>query len=867
MGEVYRARDVRLGRLVAIKILPPRLASDPVAVARFEQEARAVAALSHPNILAIHDVGRERAGDHDIAFVVMELLDGRTLRDAALRGSLKKTIDYALQIANGLAAAHAKGITHRDLKPENIFLTTDGHVKILDFGLAKLSPPPGASANDATMTAAVKTDAGTVMGTSGYLSPEQAQGGAVDARSDIFSFGAVLYEMTTGTRAFKGKSTIDTLHNILHGQPAPVEDGCPEAPNELKWLIAKCLAKDPDERYQSTPDLVVDLRNVARAVESSPNLPYVGPPLRLPRGDVRRTMTRGLILVAGLIVGFALWSRFSRSAAPAPASTSERVLMQRITSSGNVIDAAISPDGKYVSYVVSEGARQSLWIRQLATSGTLQLVAPAAVAYWGATFSPDSSSIYYVFVSGDEPDRALFRLPVIGGAPRRLVRGLDTFPAFSPDGKQMAYLRVGPEAGTSSLYIADAEGANAHAIATRRAPEFFVPMFFTAPAWSPDGTTIVCPIERRTDTTVGTLVAYAASDGTEIAFPHYEWPAMGQAAWMPNGQGLIVAAGKVDPGRRSTQLWWVSSTGMERRRITSDLLDYRRVSITADGTALVTVAFDATGSLWSAPIDGAGDPRRVTSGKYDGISGLASAPGGRVLYSSIESGTPSIWTLDETTGATTQVTSQVTAAWPAALPDGTSMIFVRGNGAALTRIGLDGQNPRDLPGTTSAIYPTITPDGETMLFVSTVSGIERLWRMPAHGGESSLVVDGMATKPSISPDGKSVAVYYKESSEAPYVLAIVPIGGGKPTATFNVAPSSAFSTVRWTIDSQSVLHNSALNDRANIWRQPIAGGPPQQITHFVDETILGFDVSSDGKRLIISRGNLTRDALLIRDFR
>jgi serine/threonine protein kinase len=267
MGEVFRARDTRLGRDVAIKVLPAGMAADAAAAARFDQEARAVAALSHPHILAIHDFGQ-----HDgVPYAVSELLEGETLRDRISSGRmpLRKAVEVALQIAQGLAAAHAKTIIHRDLKPENIFLTADGHAKILDFGLAKVQTVD----ESAQTRTAAPTDPGTVLGTTGYLSPEQAQAKVVDTRSDIFSFGTVFYEMLTGRRAFKGDSTIDTLHSIVHDAPPSIDTVVPEVPRELRWVLDKCLAKDPEDRYQSTRDLVVDLKNIARSLDSSPKLP------------------------------------------------------------------------------------------------------------------------------------------------------------------------------------------------------------------------------------------------------------------------------------------------------------------------------------------------------------------------------------------------------------------------------------------------------------------------------------------------------------------------------------------------------------------------------------------------------------------
>ncbi len=861
MGEVYRARDTRLGRDVAIKILPERLASDPAAVARFEQEGRAVAALSHPNILAIHDVGHQDG----VAYAVTELLDGDTLRDRLTGGHvpLKKAIEYAVHIALGLAAAHAKGITHRDIKPENLFVTSDGHVKILDFGLAKVHAPSA----DVTRTGHLPTDPGTVLGTAGYLSPEQAQGHPVDHRSDMFSLGAVLYEMATGLRAFKGDSAIDSLHKIIHSEPAPLDAAAPEAPAELRWVLAKCLAKDPDERYQSTRDLVLDLRNVGRALESSPRMTVrLGPSTRPSWGRQSAALV-ALVLVAATVAA-ALWWRGRGSAAGGVSTALERLSIEPVTALGTVIHGVISPDGKYVAYIVSENARQSLWIRQLATASTLQLVPPSAVGFWGANFSPDSSEIYYVVYTDDQPDRALYRIPALGGTPRKLLTGFDSFPVFSPDGRRIAYMRNSyPEPATSSLMVADVDGTNARALATRRPPEFFVPIFFTAPAWSPDGSVIICPMLRRQGSqTIGTLVAVRAADGTEAPFPHYEWSGIGQAIWTPDGQSLVVVAGDEGTSNRPNQLWWVSAREQTRRKITSDLLDYRTVSLTADASTIVTVAADSTSSIWTIPLDG-GEPRRVSAGRYDGLSGIAAAPGGRILYRSVESGSASIWIMDEDGTQRTQVTLDGVTSFPAVTPDGRAIVFER-ESAGLWTIGLDGQNARAVPNTIAAERPAVTPDGKWILYTLPTTGVEQLWKVPADGSAPpSRMLAPRAYRPSVSPDSTRVAFYYQEHPNAAFVLAVMPLNGTRPTQTFNVAPSGGYAAVRWTADGKALLHNSNVGDRANIWLQPVSGGPPRQVTRFVDQNILGFDRSIDGKHLIIARGHLSRDAMMIRNFR
>jgi serine/threonine protein kinase len=362
MGEVYRARDTRLDREVALKILPARFAGNPQAVVRFEREARAVAALSHPNILAIHDVGSEGG----VTFTVTELLQGDTLRDRLLSGHLplRKALDYATQIAQGLSAAHAKGITHRDIKPENLFVTTDGHVKILDFGLAKFDVE---EPSERVTAEHLPTETGTVLGTAAYMSPEQAQGKAADARSDIFSFGAVLYEMVSGERAFKGESVIDTLHRIVHNGPPQLDKVLPGAPHELVRIVSKCLARDPDDRYQSTRDLVVDVRAMARSLDSSPQLAAASAtaPAATTRSRQALTILAGIAVLVALVTLGLLWH--NRGGASVHDAAFERAAVERVTNLGTVIDAVISPDGKYVAYTTSDNNLQGLWIRQLAS--------------------------------------------------------------------------------------------------------------------------------------------------------------------------------------------------------------------------------------------------------------------------------------------------------------------------------------------------------------------------------------------------------------------------------------------------------------------------------------------------------------------
>ena len=862
MGEVYRATDTRLGRDVAIKVLPARFATDPGAAERFDREARAVAALSHPHILAIHDIGREGG----ITFAVTELLEGETLRDRLHAGRLavRKAVDLAIQIAQGLSAAHAKGIIHRDLKPENIFITRDGHSKILDFGLAKIQ----SVTSEQTQTAA-PTDPGTVMGTTGYLSPEQAQARPVDTRSDVFSFGAVFYEMLGGTRAFKGNSTIDTLHSIVHNQPPPITTIAPDVPIELRWLLDKCLAKDPDERYQSTRDLVVDLKNAARTLDSSPALP-VTPASASAASSRSRAWAAGAAIVAALVfvvaIGVGWRVRSSRAEADA---TPSKLSIERVTSLGTVIDAVVSPDGKYVVYATAENARQALLIRQLATGSTIELVPPLAGGMWGSAFSPDGNAVYYGLFTADVPTRAIYRVPILGGTPRKLVTGIDCEPTFSPDGKQMAWLRADfPNHGDSSLMLADVDGQHERVLVTRHPPEYFAPIFFTAATWSPDGSRIVVPLWNPKETK-GTLVAYHP-DGSAAPFPHYEWPSIGQAEWLPDGSALVVVA-SANRASSNKQLWLVNPDREERRQITNDFLDYRRASFTADAKTLVSVAAESISSIWLSPLDGAGDAVRLNGSRQDGLGGVAALRDGRILYRSLESGVPSIWSMNADGTNRTQITTEGVSSYPSPTPDGQSLVYLR-DGSGLWHIGVNGQGAAALTGGAGGTSPVVTPNGQTVIFSGGAAGgnlgLESLLSVPITGGTPTPLLDRnlRGTKPSVSPDGTQVAFYYHEPGGS-VSLAVMPVGASRPTKTFTVAPSVAYAEVRWTLDGKALLHNSGLADRANIWLQPLDGSVPRMVTRFSDQTIFNFDRSADGKTLIIGRGLNTRDAVLIRNFR
>src|SRR5689334_4764051 len=424
MGEVYLAEDKRLGRKVALKLLPATFTTNDDRLRRFEQEARAASALNHPNIITIYEI-RQAAGSHIIA---TEYVEGETLRQRLVRAPLtiSETLNIAIQIADALAAAHKAGIIHRDIKPENIMLRPDGYVKVLDFGLAKLSEQASPAVAAEAPTIQVRTGSGIVIGTAGYMSPEQARGLSVDHRSDIFSLGAVIYEMVARRKPFEGDTPSDTLASILKTEPPSLTRIVPGVPPELVRIVNKSLRKDREERYQVVKDLWLDLKSLKQELEFQDKLDATEADANgtavMPAGDLTTTMSgprhtlsgsaisnisesisieikrhkvgAALALLAVLLVlgagGFGVYKWLHREM---PMEHFWNIKLTRLTNSGNAIDATISPDGKYIVYALSDRGFQSLYIRQVSTANDKLIVPPARVGIFGITFSPDGTEL------------------------------------------------------------------------------------------------------------------------------------------------------------------------------------------------------------------------------------------------------------------------------------------------------------------------------------------------------------------------------------------------------------------------------------------------------------------------------------------
>lgn len=707
MGEVYHARDTRLDRDVAIKILPPDLAASPAALVRFEREAKAVAALSHPNILAIYDLGTDKG----VSYAVTELLEGETLRKYLARGPLGwcRAVEIGLEIAEGLAAAHGKRIIHRDVKPENIFLTSDGRVKILDFGLARVvglsSVEQGSSTPKSTLTGP-----GIAIGTVGYMSPEQVRGEPAGAASDVFSVGCVLYEMLTGRRPFKRETTAETLVAILKDNPPPVAAD-QETPRALERALTRCLAKEPDERFPSGSELAAELRSVLAGADPQEMLrdsadTSVGREKQVMRHAIgqQRLRLKRLAIAAGFIgVAFSVYQWFRPVGRADPFQKFE---MSRITTSGNAFRAAISPDGRYAVYALAEGGKQSLWMQQVATSSAVQILPPAQVQYWGLTFSRDGNFIYYVSLDkGLHQD--LFSIPAFGGAPKKLADAVHSPVTISPDGKRLAFVHG------FSLLTVDTEGKN-----ERKLLELNPPDGLNRPAWSPDGKTVACTAMHFDSAGFNYDVLAVPVAGGDVRPITSKWADGFNVQWLSVGKGLMVnvAERRTDP----LQIWHVPYPKGKPRRITNDLSHYLDLSLTADSRILLAIQSDRRSNIWVMPNLRRAAAKQITppSSKIDS---LAWTPDRRVVYQSgatysAATGATDLWIMQADGSRARQLTTNAGInGWPRVTRDGRYIVFQsdRTGNPQIWRMDLDGGNPKQLTsGTAAELIADCSPDGK-----------------------------------------------------------------------------------------------------------------------------------------------------------
>ncbi len=839
MGEVYLAHDRRLGRKVALKILPSSFTKNQERLRRFEQEARAASALNHPNIITIYEILKS-ASTHVIA---TEFVEGETLRQRLSNSSfeLREALNVATQVADALSAAHKVGIVHRDIKPENIMIRQDGYVKVLDFGLAKLSEEALADSPDEAPTWQVRTGSGVVIGTAGYMSPEQARGKGVDARSDIFSLGAVIYEMVTHRKPFDGETPSDVLASILKTEPPSISQLLEDAPPELTRIVAKALKKNRDERYQVAKDFLLDLKSLAQDLEFQERLKQTSEPLQVPKQSTgagtssimepaadasRRTdqlargsptsisrpavssimkTRRGLILALVALIAifgsFGLYKLLSRNGSKnVPIEAPVVANIARITTwSGLDTQPTLSPDGHSVAYTSNRNGNFEIYLKQLTPGGReIQLTSDGQ-----ANFQP----------------------------------------AWSPNGQWIAYYSK----GRGGIWIVPALGGEARQLTE----------FGSSPAWSRDATLIAFQSDSNPDLGSGnvgssTIWVVPSTGGTPRQITKVGSPPGGHVspAWSPNNQRIAF----VDLNYTTQDIWSVSVTGDDLKPLTHrpdarlgqpanwrDPLSGRAgyPAYSPDGRNLYFLLGPVVWMLPISPVDDepVAEPVRVTDANGSLIVSLTLSADGKKMGYSVQTGVSNIWSVglsstNEAIGTAKPVTNQtgVRNSQPAFSPDGRKVAyiqFLQGGRVSVWTADANGDNPA--PTSANGNIPSWFPDGDQIAFTSNRDNHWAVWAISVQKGRERLLFDAGRDiqYARVSPDGKQIA-FNLADDKGVINLWTVPVSGGQPKQLTFDNELAGFPA--WSPDSRLIAYQIKRGDNAYLMVMPSDGGESTQLT-------------------------------------
>ena len=843
MGEVYLATQTNLARPVAIKVLSSVFVSDTERLRRFEQEARAASALNHPNIISIYDVGRE----NDIAYIAMEFVDGRTLRVLLESGplSIRKALQLACQVADGLAKAHSAGIVHRDLKPENIMVAKDGFVKLLDFGLAKLMPRAESSSN--TRTATVwDSHPGAILGTAGYMSPEQARGAELDYRSDIFSLGLILYELVTGTAPFRRDSTAQTLAAIIEDELPPLTDANCKAPMPLRWVIERCLAKDPEERYSSTLDLARDLKNIRDHLSDTAISGSTSPVVR---AKPSKWIIPAMFAIAGLVLGAILMAVLR------PEATISIPSVRPITFSGNDFSPSVSPDGRTIAFVSAREGVFQIWLKQIATgSETVLTQGPDDIL---PHFSPDGAWVMFIH------NRAAYRIPSIGGEPRKLLDNIDDA-GWSPDGRQIAFVRF-ENAGTKIGIASVPEGRSQiiHAVDN---------LFLRSPSWSPDGTAIA--LVPRTSGTVGSLhglflISPDGGNARAVKCP-LSGGELSAPAWLGGHRKIIYA---LPESQGDVGILQASIIGSAGRVLLQDVESGKfqtlftisgptsRVEIAGTGRAVFdSLAQPSNLKLYTNTQSAQPGSHWLTRGKSVDRQPFFSPDGTSVIFSSSRAGDVDLWEVSLKTDALRRLTDDPALDWdPFITRDNQHLVWSsnRSGNFEIWVADRDGSSPHQVSHDGfDAENPVVSSDG-WVFYISGQPKQPGLWKVRLDGVDPTLLVPGPAAWPDVSPDGKYV-LYHTVADGLHGYIHVVHTADGTPVDFHALGQRARFST-----DGRSIVYIQA--GGRDIVRQDFlsAGNSPHPLVlalpDFLTET---FEISPDGSSVVASYTQPSRSLML-----
>ncbi len=897
MGQVFLADDTELDRPVAFKVLHSDVAEDSERVRRFIQEARAASALNHPNILTIHEIGSFEGS----RYIVSEYVNGETLREKMRSGlNTVQSLEIACQIGAALDAAHSAGIVHRDIKPENVMIRHDGLVKVLDFGLAKLTEADDQPIDSKAPLSRIHTSPGLVMGTAAYMSPEQARGQAVDARTDLWSLGVVIHEMLTGRSPFEGESATELISSILSTETTPTD--LASLPPELTPICQKALTKDKEKRYQSAHDLLKDLKGEKKRMEyaiqptpfiSTSNTDELKTQLIRPQRtlsaeyivySVQRHKYATLIIVSA--VAFAAFGlsvyRYNGAPGQNTAGTNAQVIqdntsqndlkMSRFAVSGMMREAGISADGKYVAYITADGpGRNTIRIRQLDNAKDVEIVpAPPKGSLQNISFASDQ--IYYVLNTPNNEE--IFRVPLAGGSSIKIADNTDGGGSLSPDGKLFAFQRD-PKGET--IYLANPDGTGERVLLDRPGDDWVY--CGSVPAWSPDSKWLACGEHKKTkDEQYYQLVLLNVANGEIKARGDKKWRNISGSAFMPDGSLIIAAKETSKEELAPAQLWHVDVGGIAKQ-ITNDLIGYSSLSATKTGETLLTLQTKTNGDIWTSALADPSKSRQITS-SGEVWFGFNYTSSGGFLFGSNVSGNSDIWMMDSDGGNRRQLTAERGSHSRASIsPDGRYIVYENRKdffGTHVFRMDADGKNPIQLTHGLREWTPEISHDGKWVYYVRvpepddepqaickvSINGVDPVvvWTAPMH--TRTWIHDISRT------DGRLAFEVQTLRQPTPIRdLKVMAAVGGTPVSitlppALRTAPFGG-PIIRWSTDGRELIYSRRSDTTTVLNTLSTDGKASTRELVTLPGRISIYEFSPDGKQLGYVKVNSTSDAVLV----